>query len=98
MPSCDEMAAALQNYLSLVRNAYQQEPVLYVTHALLDAFPTLSPNSRRPNSRLWIRDIFRALGGLQGRPWVLWQYANRGSVKGVSGFVDLDAYIGNPQE
>lgn len=40
---------------------------------------------------IWIRGIFREPHLPDGREWTLWQYANRGRLRGIAGYVDLNA-------
>jgi lysozyme len=39
---------------------------------------------------IWIRDIYKQ-PDLEGREWLIWQYNNRGRVKGIDTYVDINA-------
>jgi lysozyme len=42
---------------------------------------------------IWIRDIYRQ-PKLEGREWVIWQFANRAHLKGINTYVDLNVVNG----
>jgi lysozyme len=33
-----------------------------------------------------------------GKEWAFWQYANRGRLYGIEGFVDFNVFSGSPEE
>jgi lysozyme len=86
-PSAGELQAELETYLHLVKDAYGREPVIYLTQDFLAAFPQIGLNSP-----LWVREMVGEPDWPVARGWALWQYANRGVVRGISGAVDLDVY------
>ncbi len=47
---------------------------------------------------LWVRDIVREPALFNGRPWLFWQFSNRGKVPGIQGRVDLNVFKGSPAE
>jgi lysozyme len=44
---------------------------------------------------IWIRNIYSKPVLSDKRNWVFWQYANRGHLKGINGYVDLNVFNGN---
>jgi lysozyme len=86
-PSAGELRAELETYLRLVRDAYGREPVIYVTEEFTGMFPEAAPHSP-----LWVRDVLAQPDWLATLGWTLWQYADRGVVRGISGVVDLDVF------
>jgi lysozyme len=65
-------------------------PVLYVTR---ESYRRIVAD-RFPSSRLWIRGVFFRPSLEADHDWVFWQYADRGKVSGVEGFVDLNVFKG----
>lgn len=73
---------SLANYF---QNHYQQTPIIYVT-------PDFYNDHIKGNLKslsLWIRNVRGAPKDLS-RDWDYWQFANRGEIKGIDGFVDLN--------
>ena len=51
-----------------------------------------------PGYPLWVRSIyFRPSRDLRDE-WIFWQYADRGRVAGIEGFVDLNVFNGGPEQ
>ena len=51
-----------------------------------------------PGYPLWVRSIyFRPSRKVRG-DWLFWQYADRGRVAGIEGFVDLNVFNGGPEQ
>ncbi|HOX53423.1 MAG TPA: GH25 family lysozyme [Fibrobacteria bacterium] len=76
----------IQDFLDTVEAATGKPVMIYATpdfHGdwLEGAFP---------DNPLWIRSIWTE-PRLEGRGWTLWQYAARGRLAGIEGFVDLNA-------
>lgn len=94
-PVWSDLSRELHAFLELVRAAYGREPVLYMTREFFDAYLRDAPDQFR-SSPLWVRDVFRSPRWLAGRSWTVWQYANRGRVRGIAGPVDLNVFQGDP--
>ena len=47
---------------------------------------------------IWIRNIISKPKLENNRKWTFWQYANRGRLKGIEGFVDLNIFHGSEEE
>ena len=94
-PDSEEVRSQLQAYLDAVEEAYGMRPVIYATYEswelyikeMFDGYP------------LWIRDIWNQ--PRSSVDWTLWQYTNRGRLKGFSGeepYVDLNVFKGSTTE
>jgi lysozyme len=84
----------LKQLTDILEEHYHQQPIIYATQSAYDTF--LSGNF--PKHQIWIRDIWRQPTLKDGRKWTFWQYANRGSIKGINGFIDLNVFDGNQQQ
>jgi lysozyme len=88
-PTVADFQSQLSDFLAVLRKAYGTEPVLYASsdfiHTYLEGIP---------QKRLWYRAVVGTpqFDGFDG--WMFWQFTERGSVKGISGFVDMDVFRG----
>jgi lysozyme len=80
------MADALEHY-------YGKKPVLYVTYKTYQAYI----HDDFAGYGIWIRDIYKS-PSLDNRPWLFWQYGNRGRVDGIPTYVDLNVFRGDVKE
>lgn len=89
-PPPSEIRRELHTFLDQAERAYRVRPILYVT----------SESHRRivrghfPEHGLWVRDVFRRPRYTADRPWLFWQYSNRGRLPGITGPVDLNVFSG----
>jgi len=81
----------LVDYLTLVEEKYHQKPILYVVYPLYNEYI----KGEFEQYPIWIRDIIKPPKLSGNRDWMLWQYCNRGRIKGVNTYVDLNVYNGN---
>lgn len=86
-PPDERIAAELQAFVAEVSRAHGRPPILYVTRA---AARRIVRNGF-PQCPVWIRDVFLP----PNRPWLFWQFTDRGRVEGVAGFVDLNVFAGD---
>lgn len=87
-----EIIAQLKIWLDLVEKHYKIRPIIYTNqklyfHYLLNDFQAYPIWMARYNTAEPIL--------LSQKGWDFWQYGNKGSVKGVNGFVDLNVFQGN---
>ncbi|WP_210405324.1 glycoside hydrolase family 25 protein [Limnobaculum zhutongyuii] len=73
---------------------YQKKPILYVTQEFFDDFLV----GKFEQNPLWIRNIYRRPALKDRRPWMFWQYANRGRLSGIETVVDLNTFNGTKEE
>ena len=86
----DDLLKEIQVCLELLENHYKKKPILYATPDFYEYY--LGEEFLQNPS--WIRSIFSA-PQLENRPWTFWQYSNRGKLKGIEGYVDLNVFEGN---
>jgi len=90
-PPVGELVSELQSFLRAVERVWGCVPVLYVTQDFHNRYTA----NRFGSHPVWVRDIFRSPRLESGRDWRLWQFANRGRLAGVPGFVDLNVFNGS---
>lgn len=94
-PDPEEVRPQLQAYLDAVENAYGLRPVIYATYESWKLYI----ENQFDDYPLWIRDIWNQ--PKSSIDWTLWQYTNRGRLKGFSGeesYVDLNVFKGTMEE
>lgn len=89
----EAVLAELDTLQYLLEQKYQKRPIFYVTKAAYQQFL----KGRFPAHGIWIRDIYGE-PALEDREWLFWQYANRGNLKGIEGYVDLNVFGGNQED
>jgi lysozyme len=80
-------------WLQAVEQATGSRPVIYVTREAYDAFL----DGGDVDHPIWIRDIWAEPRLPNGVRWALWQFANRGRVRGIDTVVDLNVFAGSPE-
>ena len=85
-PAESTVCAEVGHFVERVEAALEKPMILYATDEFLAAH-----ESCLPKRDLWVRAILFS----PSRPWVLWQFANRGRVAGITGSVDLDVFHGD---
>lgn len=84
----------INEFLVLIQNHYKKKPIIYATKSFYKDFI----ENNFLDYDIWIRDIFLEPKLEKNREWLLWQYANRGHLKGVDGFIDLNVFNGLYEE
>ena len=51
-----------------------------------------------PNNDIWICDISNSDSPAIDEKWTLWQYSQKGELKGINGKVDMDVFNGNEDD
>lgn len=87
-PSPAVLARELAAFLSVVEAREGKRAVLYLTPEAWSAYRDVLPARG-----VWRRSILHAPP--RDEPWVIWQYHNRGAVKGVDGPVDINVFAGS---
>ena len=93
-PSRENLVHELTAYIAEIEQTYQQTPILYVTYEAYGVYLS----GEFEHLALWIRDIFRYPRLPDNRPWLFWQYSNRGRLQGIPTYVDLNVFHGNAEE
>ena len=81
-------------YAKLVREKCGKDPILYVTRAAHSQYL----EGEIDDYRIWIRDIFRQPGRIDGKQWVIWQYADNVRINGVPRPGDQNVFYGGEQD
>lgn len=92
-PDAPSLRGELADWLHAVEEALGSRPVIYVTAEAYDAF--LDGSDLVDRYPIWIRDIWAEPRLPDGTRWVFWQFANRGRVRGIGTFVDLNVFAGS---
>jgi lysozyme len=93
-PSEADLHKELKVFIDLVEQAWGCKVVLYSTSDFYDAYL----QNTFPKNPLWIRDLYRQPSKSYFREWQFWQYANRGKLDGIKGFVDLNVSRGDRKQ
>jgi len=76
-----------------LENHYDQSPIVY---AMKDSYELYGISEFEKNP-IWYRSIFTFPYLSNNREWTFWQYSNKGHVKGIDGYVDLNVFNGTPE-
>lgn len=93
-PTKLEFIKELSSFISVIKEYYKKEPILYTTKDFYDDY--LHPEFM--NYKIWIRSIFTEPHKIGFTEWTFWQYNARGSIDGIDGFVDLNVFNGTHEE
>lgn len=88
--SREQIILEVTEFLQLVELHYKKKPMIYATDEFYDAYLV----GNFSNYPIWIRDIYRRPTLEDGREWFMWQFANRGHLEGIEGYVDLNVVKG----
>jgi lysozyme len=80
-----QIISEIGDYIKTISIHYGQEPIIYTTYEFYKEY--FGGNLK--SDRIWIRDIF-CYPKLAEEHWVIWQYSNRGRLKGINSYVDLN--------
>ncbi|WP_317890790.1 GH25 family lysozyme [Paenibacillus arenilitoris] len=81
----------LKAMMDKLEDVYGKKPILYVTYATYNAYTSDGFEAYD----IWIRDIVKFPTLKADREWTLWQYCNRGRVKGIDAYVDINVFHGD---
>jgi len=93
-PSKEQVHKELSVFAKMVELKYGKRPIIYTTNESYNAF-LLGEGLGYP---IWIRDIYTKPEFKDGSSWAFWQYAHKGRLLGIDGFVDLNVFNGSPEE
>lgn len=77
-----------------VKEKYGKQPVLYLTQETYEAYL----KGRLKNRRVWLREYQSDPAAWFKGKWLLWQYTNRGRIKGIKGPVDMNRFNGTASD
>lgn len=84
----------IKNYISIIEKHYKKKVIIYSTKDFYD----LHLRDSFLNNPIWIRDIYKEPKLENNRPWMFWQYANKGRLKGIGELVDINVFRGSRAE
>ena len=88
------MLKEIADFARIVKRKYGKTPIIYATNQSYKSFLEDEP----VEYPIWIRNIYTKPSLPNGKEWTFWQYANRGRLYGIDGFVDFNVFYGSPQE
>jgi lysozyme len=94
-PKRDVVLREMSIFLELMERYYGKRPVIYTDFNfhkdnLVDTFN---------GHHFWLRSIPKhPTGRFENRRWTFWQYTAEGSVKGIDGHVDRNAFVGSADD
>lgn len=74
----------LQDMITKLEEHYKKRVIIYVTYHTYNAYI----KGEFPDNSLWIRDIKFIPNLKEDERWIIWQYSNRGRVRGIPPFTD----------
>ena len=92
--SQEQIIKEIQSYLNKVEDHYGRTPVIYATKEFYDEYL----QNRFVDNPIWIRDVFGRPDLIDERNWTFWQFANRGHLKGIDTYVDINVFNGTKQD
>ena len=94
MPAKATFRKSLAAFVAKIRTAYGRRPVIYVNHTIYAQYF----DGENDSYKIWIADVKHEAPNLPANAvWTVWQYGWHGTVAGISGEVDLDAFNGTPE-
>jgi lysozyme len=89
-PPPETFQTELRAYVGAITAAYGCEPVFYTSDDFSQRY--LVSFAMR---RLWVRNVLFEAD--RTKPWLFWQFSERGRVPGIDGLVDMDVFNGSWQ-
>ncbi len=93
-PPKEEVLSEIAEFSRIVKQKYGKTPIIYATRQSYKSFFS----GEDVDYPIWIRNIYHKPTLPDGREWTFWQYANRGRLYGIKGFVDFNVFNGTPEE
>lgn len=90
----EQFKRELKIFLNELESRYKQRPIIYVVYPLYDRYI----RNEFTDYPIWIRDVIKSARLSDGREWDFWQYSNRGRVRGINTFVDINVYAKDFEE
>ncbi|MCI5057120.1 MAG: glycoside hydrolase family 25 protein [Flavobacteriales bacterium] len=86
-----DLQGEIQSFLDRIENHFGKRPIIYST----PEFYKDHLSGRFSEYPIWMRGIISKPDLPDNRDWTFWQYANKGKLKAIEGFVDLNVFNGN---
>lgn len=90
----DELLSDITVFIDTLEKHYNKKVIIYVTE---DFYKDILFDKYLDNP-LWLRNIYTKPQTYNARKWTFWQFGNRGKLKGIETFVDLNVYFGTERE
>jgi lysozyme len=93
IPTPAALDRELNTFMTIVETFYKKKPILYVTYEFYDRYL----QRKHPNNPIWISDFYsfnKSPTLSDGKPWLFWQYSERGRIGGIPTLVDLNVFGG----
>lgn len=89
----DNYIDEVKKFITILEAHYNKKVVIYSTR---DFYEQYIVNDFLENP-IWFRDIIKKPTLEKGRSWLIWQYTNRGKLKGINTPVDINAFDGDKE-
>ena len=90
-PGSAEILREASTFMSILERHYGQRPIVYTT---VDFYRDTGIG--RLNAEFWLRSVAgHPRQVYPGQRWTFWQYTGTGSVPGIRGNVDINAFAGS---
>lgn len=90
----NEIIAEIDTLQKLMYQTYKKTPILYVTEEFYEDY-LINEFVKNP---IWYRDVFKKPNPKGNREWLIWQFANRGHLKGIDTYVDFNVFNGSEND
>lgn len=87
----DNIIQEITEYINITERHYNKRVILYSTNEFYEKYLI----GQFPDNPIWIRDILAKPHLPNNREWTFWQFANRGILKGIKTYVDLNVFNGS---
>lgn len=81
-------------FINILEAHYNKRVIIYTTSDFYEAYI----KNDFPKNPIWIRNITSEPKLENNRPWLFWQYANKGRLNGIEDIVDINVFNGNKDE
>ena len=86
-----DLLSEIEMYISIIEKHYKKKVIIYSTYDFYNLY--LKDNFK--DNPIWIRDIYKEAKLETNRSWTFWQYANKGHLKGIETFIDINVFEGD---
>ncbi|TCL70213.1 GH25 family lysozyme [Rhizobium sp. BK251] len=91
VPTLDELSAEINAFFAELNGIYSGKPIFYLDQQFFDQY--LKGNEARfPDHYIWLRSIAQEPRPGDCHDWSIWQFADNGTLDGIDGPVDLNAF------
>jgi len=92
--SKETIVSEIEDYIEHVSQYYGKALIIYSTEEFYSQYLL----NKMIGTEIWIRNIYHVPTLADNRKWLMWQYANRGRVKGIEKNVDLNVFSGSVEQ